>query len=199
MAQSLKTFANPLSFFNLLYSAATNPRRLAAFAISLWLHGKLTGKELVTMRNGKLVLSFPLFVYDIIARIAWPMNYLINVLPYLQPLRPDWDSDKKFCKEALAAGPSAAKEEELEQLREKILERKDMRFDERKVVQLFDTLQTVAPAEMIGKTWDGHVLRTTSVLDLAEMLIVRPLQMLGFGWGKRYRSRTVGDPLLVNW
>ena len=199
MTSTLSSFANPLSFFNLLYSAASNPKRLAAFIISLWIHGKVTGRPLFSSKNGKLVLSFPLFVYDVIARIAWPMNYLINVLPHLQPLSPDWESDKKFSKEALTSGPDCASKEELETLRQSILSQKDCRLDERKVVQLFDTLEPVSPDEMIGKTWDGHVLRTTSVLDLAELCIVRPLQMLGFGWGKRYRSRTVGDPLLVNW
>jgi hypothetical protein len=44
------------------------------------------------------------------------------------------------------------------------------------------------------------IVRTNrSVLDLAEWFLVRPLQMLGFNWGKRYRSQHVGDPLLLNW
>lgn len=53
---------------------------------------------------------------------------------------------------------------------------------------------------MIGHTYHGRILRTDrSVLDAAHWLLVTPLSKLGFGWGKRYFTRHVGDPLVVNW
>jgi len=36
-------------------------------------------------------------------------------------------------------------------------------------------------------------------LDVAEWLLIRPLKLLGFNWGKRYRTADKGDPLLIRW
>lgn len=186
----------PLGLFKLLRALFTSPRNLALALASLWLHGKLTGKDNVRLApNKKLVFYFPLAVYDVIARLAWTVNFAINAAPAYQPCgAPAWHDDKALAPGAVGDMAPAA----LGQLKQRLLAQADERFEEKEVVQLFDSLKEANTDLLIEKTWKGHVVRSGSVLDLAEWALVRPLTMLGFGWGKRYRSRHVGDPLLLN-
>ena len=199
LTKTVEPSINPVTCLVLLYAARSLPVGLSVFLAGLVLHSIVTWTSPVDLKKGKIIISFPMFVYDAVAMVLWPMNYLINALPYFQPLSPDWDEDRHYSQERMAERQNAASPSDLEELKTRIIKQKDVRFDEMDVVQLFDTLEPITPEMLLEKTWDGHVLRTTSVLDLAEYMLVRPLQMLGFGWGKRYRSRNVGDPLLVNW
>ncbi len=133
------------------------------------------------------VLSLPPPVYDLTQLLFFPINYAIGGLCYLQP-----QTGRRS-----AGEPSPS----VETLKQAILSGADIAYAEQDLLRLYDTLEPVSAADdMIGHTWRGRILRTrSSVLDLAEWAIVRPLGKLGIHWGKRYRSADKGDPLLLNW
>lgn len=142
-----------------------------------------------------LVLSYPGFVYDMAQLALFPVNYAIGGLCRLRNRRSTWDEP------AGAPRADAGIEPALDQLKESILAGRDVTYDEAELVRLYDSLPTVrADEEVVGRAWRGRIVRTgSSVLDLAEWVLVRPLTRLGFGWGKRYRTRHIGDPLMVRW
>lgn len=145
--------------------------------------------------NGRAVLFYPPFVYDLTQFVMFPLNVAICGLCHLQPSRSTWNEPDFRTRQLQGSGTS------LEKLRGDILAGKNMAFDEEDLVRLYDSLPTVsARDDLIGHTWKGRILRTNrSVLDLAQWAIITPLTALGFGWGKRYRTADKGDPLLFNW
>ncbi len=140
------------------------------------------------LRSRRLLVFFDRFVYDFAVWSLFVVNWGLDALCALQPRKNTWDSDATSAKTNVAqvVGKLVAKETS---------------FSDEDLVNAFDALpQTTVEEHLLGRTFDGRVLRTNkSVLDLAQWLLVLPLGLLGFAWGKRYRTRHIGDPLLVNW
>ena len=149
----------------------------------------------VNTSNGRAVVFYPPFVYDLAQFAMFPVNAAIGGLCRLQSARSVWNAPDFRSRPLEGSGKPVA------DLRREALDGLDIAFDEQDLVRLYDSLPTVSAADdLIGRTWRGRILRTNrSVLDLAEWALVRPLTRLGFGWGKRYRTPEQGDPLLVNW
>lgn len=147
------------------------------------------------IKNNRAVLFFPPIVYDITQLAMFPLNYAISGMCYLQPKQSVWN-DKGFEKKQLSGSGKS-----LVQVKNDILQQQDVAYNEEDLVLLYDSLPSVsARDDLIGHSWKGKILRTNaSVLDVAEWAIVRPLNKLGFNWGKRYRTSDKGDPLLVRW
>jgi hypothetical protein len=180
-----------------LLQGVSRTRALAALLVALYVHGRLSGDALVRVVKGRALVQLPLVVYDVVAALLAPLNWAINATPLVHSAK--WDSDPLLSPAAVAKAPEALGQEALAALRKRIVSRSDVLYSEPELVQLFDSLPP-APCELvIGKTYKGMVLRSLSTLDLASWFVVKPFQMLGFNWGKRYRSKFVGDPLLVNW
>ena len=113
----------------------------------------------------------------------------------MQPSKSIWNEEGFENKKLLGSGKT------LEQLRAEILRQDGLIYNEEDLVRLYDSLPTVnAKTDLVNKTWNGKILRTNgSVLDLAELAIIKPLNLLGIKWGKRYRTQHQGDPLLLRW
>jgi hypothetical protein len=92
-----------------------------------------------------------------------------------------WNEEGFENKKLLGSGKT------LEQLRAEILRQDGLIYNEEDLVRLYDSLPTVnAKTDLVNKTWNGKILRTNgSVLDLAELAIIKPLNLLGIKWGKR--------------
>jgi hypothetical protein len=135
-------------------------------------------------QRGTMVVFFPCYVYDLVCAALFPLNYLISLSVYLQPDRSEWDSV------AWESDDSPGAQERLKTLKERILSGEDVTFVEDELVRLFDSLpKATTTTHLVGRTFHGRIVRTgRSVLDLAEMVLVKPLTKLGLGWGKRYRS-----------
>lgn len=145
--------------------------------------------------QSKLVINLPGFVYDVAQWLAFPLNFLISCMCYLQPKKSVWnEANSKDLKLEGSGKP-------LDQIKNEILEQQDIAYNEEDLVRLYDSLPNVnAKQDLVGRAWQGKVLRTNaSVLDLAEWFVVRPLSLLGIRWGKRYRTQHQGDPLLFRW
>lgn len=115
---------------------------------------------------------------------------------YLQPYAKHWDEDETVSREVLEGSIS---EERLSALRISLLSDSLKLYQEREIVALFDSLPAPEPDELIGHTFTGRIVRSGCFLDVVDMVLVRPLMKLGLQWGKRYRSKYIGDPLLVSW
>ena len=145
--------------------------------------------------QSKLVINLPGFVYDVAQWLAFPLNFLISCMCYLQPKKSVWnEANSKDLKLEGSGKP-------LDQIKNEILEQQDIAYNEEDLVRLDDSLPNLnAKQDLVGRAWQGKVLRTNaSVLDLAEWFVVRPLSLLGIRWGKRYRTQHQGDPLLFRW
>jgi hypothetical protein len=140
------------------------------------------------VRSGRVLVFFHRFVYDLVVWWLFPLNWALDALCALQPRKNTWGSDTPGNRTNLAHVVTR-------------LVAKETSFADEDLVNVFDSLpQTSVDEHLLGRTFDGRVLRTNqSVLDLAQWLLVLPLTLLGFAWGKRYRTRHIGDPLLVNW
>ena len=145
--------------------------------------------------NGRLILFFPAFVYDIVQWVFFPLNYLIGLLCHLQRRRSVWNQKDFKSRKVEGSGRS------LPLVRKDILEERNVVYQEEDLVLLYDSLPVVnAFDDVIGNTWKGKILRTNaSILDAAEWLLARPLNLLGFQWGKRFRTADTGDPLVLRW
>jgi hypothetical protein len=155
---------------------------------------RYVGLELRFTKQGHVILFLPLLVYNLLAFVFVILNYLINNVCYLQPNgQPEWDSP--------TAPPLKNKlsKERLNEIKGKILKKAEITFSEEDLIQLFDTLEPAQRAEMIGKSFRGHIVRANCFLDLVDRVLVRPLMALGFAWNKRYRTQHIGDPLLMSW
>lgn len=145
--------------------------------------------------NGRAIMFYPPFVYDLAQFVMFPVNALICGLCHVQPSTSIWNEANFKTQDVSGSGKS------LDTLKREILSQQDIAYNEQDLVRLYDSLPAVnAQDDLIGNTWKGRILRTNqSVLDLAEWAVVRPLTKLGFNWGKRYRTADKGDPLLFNW
>ena len=160
----------------------------------LLMSGLLLGCRVI-VKNGKLVLFFPQLLYDALQYFCVPLNYSLGLLTYALPTR------NSTWSEYGSQNRVSATSEEIDAAQATILSGSDEAFREETLVALYDRCPTVgAEADLVNRTWNGRILRTNrSLLDLADWLLVRPLGLLGFRWGKRYRTQHVGDPLLVRW
>lgn len=145
--------------------------------------------------NGRLVISFPAFLYDVLQWLAFPLNYLLGLLCYLQPQTSVWN-ETGFQDQDLSGSGAG-----LDELKRNMLERPNQIYTEADIVRVFDNLPTVsAEKDLIGRVWEGQILRTNrSALDFAHYAINWPLKLLGFKWGKRYCTANRGDPLFLRW
>jgi len=148
--------------------------------------------ELVFSAAGKLIVYFPMWVYDVCVFLFYPLNFLITA--WASSSGPNWDDVVPDSKKPTLHSHEA----DVLELKSKILSKSKELIDERQLISLFDSLPGASPPSLV-QHFDGHVIRTGSLLDLADKLLVAPLSKLGFSWGKRYRSSYVGDPLLVYW
>lgn len=156
---------------------------------------KCCGLELRFTKQGHVILFLPLFVYHLLAYAFAIVNYLINNVCYLQPNgQPEWDNPT-----SPALQNNKLSEERMKEIKDLILRKALVTFSEEDLIQLFDSLKPAERAEMIGKTFRGHIVRASCFLDLVDRILVRPLMSLGFAWNKRYRTQHVGDPLLTSW
>lgn len=147
------------------------------------------------IENKRFVVSLPTFVYDAAQWVSFPNNYLLGLLCYMQPQKSVWNEEDFETQDVSGTGI------DLDQLKNYILNNDDYIYTEADIVRLFDTLPTVsAEKDLIGRVWQGKVLRTKrSALDFAHYAIVKPLKLLGFQWGKRYCTANKGDPLFLRW
>jgi hypothetical protein len=153
----------------------------------------ISGGRLV-LRDWRVVVYCPEWFYKLVALVFSPTNWLITFIASRIPFRsqPDWALDSR-----LAPGKfSSLSVAKLEELKAKIRQRTRERFDERDVMQLFDSCPAASAEEMLCN-WRGKVLHTGSMLDLVDNTIGH-LDKLGLQWGKRYRSIYTGDPLMLN-
>lgn len=141
-------------------------------------------------KGGAVSVTFPRLVYEMVCVFLWPLNWTIWISTYLQPDKNEWDS---------VSEPSTTASFDSTKVQEKILSQ-DVAFVQEDLVRLFDKLPKARAVDLIGRSFHGRILRTNrSVLDVPHWLLVKPLTALGFGWGKRYCSRHVGDPLMLSW
>jgi hypothetical protein len=164
---------------------------------SVWLLFALGSGFRVRLRRGKtgfpaIVFFFPVFVYELVPYALYVFNWAISISCYFQRSRGAFDETKS--KHLTKA--------QVEKLRRRILKDPEYySYDEQDILALFDVLPAADTKEhLLGNTFDGKILRTGgSVLDLPAALLNPPLRLMGFGWGKRYVTHHVGDPLLLNW
>ena len=142
-----------------------------------------------------VIMYYPSVTYDLAQFMLFPLNYLISGLCHLQPEQSIWNEKGFQEKELLGSGSP------LSEIKNNILDKRDIAYNEEDLVRLYDSLPTLrAQEDLTGRSWRGKILRTNaSVLDLAEWAIIRPLNKIGIEWGKRYRDQHKGDPLLMRW
>jgi hypothetical protein len=145
--------------------------------------------------NGRIILFLPSLVYDLATWAFFPLNYLIGLSCHLQRKRSVWNEEDFASQKLEGSGRS------IDEIRNDILAGRNVAYQEEDLVRLYDSLPAVtAFDDLIGHTWKGKILRTNaSVLDIAEWLLARPLKLLGFNWGKRFRYADIGDPLVLRW
>jgi hypothetical protein len=116
------------------------------------------------IKNGKLILFYPSIVYEIAQWLFFPLNYLIGIVCNIQPGRSVWNEKDFKAQKVEGSGRSLA------EVKQDILDEKDVAYKEQDIVLLYDSLPEVnAFNDMIGHTWKGKILRTnSSVLDVAE-------------------------------
>ena len=68
-------------------------------------------------------------------------------------------------------------------------------------MRLFDACDpAIAEKDCVGRTFQGRIIRTgKSVFDVVEWGMIRPLGLVGFGWGKRFKSLYEGDNIVIDW
>lgn len=149
------------------------------------------------LHSTKLELTKISVVYELVQHANFLFNRSVDVLFYFLSSEHEWDEPAKMGQGLNAL--STINEEQLESIKANILAEKDVAFKEADLIKLYDSLPAVNCREvMVGRVWDGRVLRTNgSLLELAE-LFLRPLSYLGVGWGKRFTTQYAGDPLLFN-
>jgi len=147
------------------------------------------------IKNKKLVIMLPKIVYDIAQWVFFPVNYVICLLCYLQPKKSVWNEEGFESQKLTGSGL------DLTTVKEQIINGDNLAYNEEDLVKLYGSLPDVsAKDQMVGHSWNGKILRTNaSVLDLAEWFVIRPLNLIGVNWGKRYRDQHKGDPLLFRW
>lgn len=183
----LQIFARSANQWKLMTS---QQQLMSSLAFGIVWYG-LGGK--VALQNGKIVFYFPLILYDALQHLFYPLNYVFGVLCYVLPTRNSAWSEPGYEVMKLKGTGRA-------DIRYSLINGIDQSYNEEELVLLFDQCPPITAENLIGKTWDGKIVRTNrSLLDLAEWLLVRPLRLLGFKWGKRYRTQHTGDPLLVRW
>ena len=181
---------NLSSFHHKLSSLSFENKILSSFSLSLIFYGLGGG---ISYKNKKLIFFYPSIVYDLLQHICYPINYLLGLLCYILPTRHSKWSEINYKQiQLIGTGKKDIKED--------LINQKNIVYNEEDLVLLFDQCQPIQAEELIGNTWNGKIIRTNrSLLDIAEWLLVRPLGLFGFKWGKRYRTQHVGDPLLVRW
>merc|ERR1711916_400928 len=140
----------------------------------------------------------PMWVYDVSALLFVPVNTLITYLAARWAATRD-DADffhDPALQPSQLRGLSSAND--LARMRAQIIARSSRVFNDIQLMELWDALPGAKEEEM-KRNWIGEVVRSGSWLDLADVVVVKPLQRwCGLQWGKRYRSTFVGDPLVVH-
>jgi len=170
---------------------------LAIFSIYSGYSIRLTSPKMENSTS-KIIIFFPNFVYTIGTSLFCGLNLLINTCVYFSPFKlPAWDIDPNFSPAKISNFVDTAR---LNEIKRVILSTNEFeRFNEIELMQLFDTLKPATQSDMVGRTWRGKIINCYCFLDIADIFIIRPLSYLGFKWGKRYRTKYTGDPLLFSW
>lgn len=182
------SFVEAIKRINRAQSSASELAIVTALSITFFA-GRIIAK------NRKLIFFFPNWTYDLLQSFFSPLNTLLGWIPYFLPTRNSIFSEVGFEKVKLIGSGA-----DLNSVKAAIINQEDKAFNEEDLVKLYDSCPPIDAKDMLGKSYNGRILRTgRSLLDLADFLIVRPLGLLGLKWGKRYISPHVGDPLLVRW
>ena len=150
---------------------------------------------MIRLQSGRMIISPPVIVYDFLQWAAFPVNYLLGLLCYIQPQKSIWNEGGFETQDISGTGIDP------DELKQVVLEKKHQTYNEADIVRLFDSLPTVsADKDLINRVWEGKILRTNrSALDFAYYAIHLPLKLLGLQWGKRYCTANKGDPLFIRW
>ncbi|GBG24796.1 Hypothetical Protein FCC1311_010142 [Hondaea fermentalgiana] len=192
--------ASPWWILQFVKSPISYPRRLVVFILFLWGLGRLRSHDptvRLTERN-KVVIYLPRLLCDVLARLAWPLNMLLDVAPLAAQMyfarKPGvWPMPVKDLESMQTSGDAS-------KARESILSEKVSVVPEETLTQLFGTLEPAHAEDLVAKTWEGKLIRTgTRALDLVDLVLARPLLVLGVGWGKRFRAPHRGDALILHW
>lgn len=146
----------------------------------------------IRIRGGTVQITAPEWLYDLLALVFYPINWLIAAIAARAPApynRPDWPTDPDLAPDKL---PPPTRD--LAELSRIVRARDDTRLVDRDVWSLFDSLPAPTTSQVIGN-WRGKVVYTGSWLGPA-WLLERPCRALGIQWGKRYFSPYRGDPLI---
>jgi len=150
------------------------------------------------IRDGKVGVFLPLFVHDFAAMAFFPLTFVISSLMYFQPTHSEWNNPNNF----MLIGPEALKKksgEDLSTLKKDIVANTSRVYSESDLVRLFDSLPAASPSTLLGKGFEGHILRTNkNLLDLVQMFIAWILKKIGISWGRRLVSHHRGDPVVLN-
>lgn len=120
----------------------------------------------ITVRGKLVVVFFHHIVYDVAVWNCFVPNWFICLLCHFQ--RGNQRLDDVHPQQSIS--------------REEFLQKLDAGavFDDEQLLGLFDELPPAQASQLIGKTFDGTILKTNkSVLDLAQLLLVLPLQAIG--------------------
>jgi len=171
-----------------------NKYQKAVILLAFWW---VTGGR-VSLAKRKIVFYFPEWFYKLVAFMFWPSNWLITfVSSRLPPPLAAWNGPDWPLNPRLAPGQiDTLSAVQLDALKSRIRQGTRDRFNENELMQLFDALPPAVNTDMLCN-WRGRVVHTGSLLDIVNHTIGR-LDMIGWGWGKRYRSTYVGDPLILN-
>jgi len=165
--------------------------KLLAF-LALWFS---TGGRIV-VNDGRVVVYAPDWFYKLMCLVFWPTNWIITFVTsralILKQNKPDWPLDPALTPAKLRA----ATPEQLATIKATLRLRTRDKFDENQLMQLFDSLPGPRAEDMLCN-FRGKVVHTGSLLDVVDDTLGR-LDLLGLGWGKRYRSQFIGDPLVFN-
>lgn len=96
----------------------------------------------------------------------------------------------------IADSPDKLDEKQLNALRCSIADDTSGWLKEKHIIQLFDSLKPADPVDLCGNAFRGRILRCGRFLDIVDLCLIQPGRLLGFKWGKRYRTQYVGDPLV---
>ena len=128
-----------------------------------------------------------------------PANFIVSILFYFQPTSAEWNNPNNSIFNGVDALKKLAGEDPLS-MKNLILKGENKAFVESDLIRLFDSLPACDYTILIGRSWEGKVIRTNkNLLDIAELLVLGPLKrVLKITWGRRFLGKHRADPLVLN-
>lgn len=150
--------------------------------------------------DGKVILYAQPWMYDILGVLFYPFNQGVVVYGSTWATMTDmknFHTDPTYSVEALKVLDKNKMEDgsnRMEYVAAALKNKSKETFEEIEIVRLFDSLPAIDADDMYHH-WRGHIVHTGSLIDIASHVLMR---FLGIQWGKRFRNKHVGDPLVVN-